>query len=852
MFQLTDHSIVQFTNLILYAILVPIIMCYGRSGLKRLFLFFLLTSLGCSLTSLLTNLQLPYGQSVVLKALVPLFSTWSVVAYAHFTAAFVQRNVKTVAKVGYVWLSFVLVLIIYDYYAHGAVQLSSQVIYRYGREILNSPFLAGLPILGMTAFLLIRSLKASSDPEERNRIAYLLAGLCFMVAVSILWAIMPDRNFTLYHISYMGNTFLVTYVLLKYRLLDIQLVIKKWLVYAALTLCMTIAYLGLLLGLSNLLRLLSPQLGIPATAAMVILLACSFNWLRSALDKSVDRLFYGNRYVHRQMLLSFASKMSKLIDMKEIADAMLPSLARAIRAKQVILLLAGDDYYTAKFMARLTREEPAIRVRLHLSSVLVRWLERAGKPLLRKDMEINPDLTGLSPEEKSAINTAQIELLCPILSKHKLVGILALGKKHPHGYYSRDDVDLVAMLSDEAAIAIENAQMYTLAKERANIDELTGLFNHRHFHERLDQEIARCSRFGNTFSLVFLDLDLFKKYNDVCGHLAGDELLKEIGLYIRDSIREVDAGFRYGGDEFAVIMPQTPIKGAHNVAERLRHRIAARVDLKGIPVTGSIGVAAWPTDGVMREEIIRAADVALYRAKETGKNRICWACEVALSEIMTTKAVPEAQNKTAILNTIYALAATVDAKDHYTYGHSKKVSKYAVDIAEALGYSPEMIENMRTAGLLHDIGKLGVADHLLSKRGPLSPEDWELIHAHPNLGVSILRHVDSLNDCLAAVQYHHECYNGSGYPAGLKGDNIPLDARILAVADSYDAMTSRRPYRDREMTAKEAIAELRRCAGKQFDPVVVEAFAKLYENAPREVVPNGVRAHAEAAGKHQE
>jgi diguanylate cyclase (GGDEF)-like protein/putative nucleotidyltransferase with HDIG domain len=837
MFQLTNHSIVQFINLILYAILIPVMLCYGRARLKKLFLVFLLTSLGSSLTSLLTNLQLSYEQSVFWKALVPLFSTWSIVAYAHFTVAFVQRSTKTIAKTGYAWLTVVLVLIVFDYYTHGSALLVSQLFYQYGRPILNSVTLASVPIMGITAFLLIRSLKDSTDPEERNRIAYLLAGLCFMVVVSIVWNIMPDKNFTLYHIGYMGNTILITYVLLKYRLLDIQLVMKKWLVYTTLTLCITLAYLALLLGLSNLLRLLSPQLGVPATAVMVILLACSFNWLRSALDKGMDKLFYGNRYVHRQMLLSFAGKMSKFIDMKEIADAVLPTLAKAIRAKHVTLLLATNDYYIATFMAQLTKEGQTIRVRLHRSSLLIHWLEREGKPLLREGMETNPDFAGLSQEDKNAIDAAQIKLLCPILSKRRLVGILALGKKHPHGYYSRDDVDLVAMLSDEAAVAIENAQMYARAKERANTDELTGLFNHRYFHERLDQEITRCSRFGNIFSLVFLDVDLFKTYNDVHGHLAGDEVLKEFGLYIRDSIRGVDTGFRYGGDEFAVIMPQTPLEGAHGVAERLRHRVAARVDLKGIPVTCSIGIASWPTDGVMREEIIKAADAALYRAKQAGRNRICWACEVALAEVLSTKTTSESQNKTAILNTIYALAATVDAKDHHTYGHSKKVSKYAVDIAEALGYPSEGIETMRAAGLLHDIGKLGISDHLLTKRD-LSPEDWELIRAHPNLGVSILRHVDSLNDCLAAVQYHHECYDGTGYPAGLKGNNIPLDARILAVADAYDAMTSRRPYRDRELTAGEALAELKRCAGKQFDPVIVDAFVKLNEKAAQRALPS--------------
>jgi putative nucleotidyltransferase with HDIG domain len=201
-------------------------------------------------------------------------------------------------------------------------------------------------------------------------------------------------------------------------------------------------------------------------------------------------------------------------------------------------------------------------------------------------------------------------------------------------------------------------------------------------------------------------------------------------------------------------------------------------------------------------------------------------------------------NDSAILNRIYTLAASVDARDHHARGHSKKVSRHAMSIAAALGYSPEAIERIRTAALLHDIGKVSIPDLLLAKSEPLSAEDWELIHAHPNLGVAILQHVDSLRDCLAAVQYHHERYDGTGYPAGLKGDNIPLDARILAVADSYDAMTSPRPYRS-ALSPEEAIEEVRRGAGTQFDSEVVRAFLSTIE---RDKNSTAQAANAEGRG----
>ncbi len=180
-----------------------------------------------------------------------------------------------------------------------------------------------------------------------------------------------------------------------------------------------------------------------------------------------------------------------------------------------------------------------------------------------------------------------------------------------------------------------------------------------------------------------------------------------------------------------------------------------------------------------------------------------------------------------ITSIVYALAATVDARDHYTYGHSTNVSQYATEIAEAIGYSKDGIERVRSAALLHDIGKLNLPDELFTKSGVLTDEEWEMIEHHPELGVSILKFIVGLQGCLDAVLFHHERYDGTGYPRGLKGKNIPLDARIMAVADTYDALTSERPYRHSKLSPEEAIMELERCAGRQFDPEIVKVFAKL-------------------------
>jgi diguanylate cyclase (GGDEF)-like protein/putative nucleotidyltransferase with HDIG domain len=379
------------------------------------------------------------------------------------------------------------------------------------------------------------------------------------------------------------------------------------------------------------------------------------------------------------------------------------------------------------------------------------------------------------------------------------------------------------MIASQAGKMIDNAQRYSEAMVRATTDGLTGLYNHRHFHERLEQEVARGSRYGTTFSLIMIDADLFKAYNDVHGHLAGDEVLRRIAKYIKGSIRGIDLAFRYGGEEFAVILPESRPDDALKVGERIRKTIASKASIKTTPVTVSLGISNWPADGVMKEETIKAADDALYRAKQTGRDRTCLSSEVGK---INTGVMSVEVARSQSMSIIYTLAAAVEAKDHYTYGHSKKVSDYAVALAEALGYAQDRIDTIRAAGVLHDIGKIGIPDSILNKEGPLTAEEWEPLKTHPKLGVEILRYVIDLARCLPAILHHHEHYDGNGYISGLKGENIPIEARILSIADAYDAITSPRPYHS-PLTPEEALAELKRCAGSQFDPELVDIFCKI-------------------------
>jgi diguanylate cyclase (GGDEF)-like protein/putative nucleotidyltransferase with HDIG domain len=324
-----------------------------------------------------------------------------------------------------------------------------------------------------------------------------------------------------------------------------------------------------------------------------------------------------------------------------------------------------------------------------------------------------------------------------------------------------------------------------------------------------------------------LDLDNFKAYNDTYGHPAGDTLLSQMGKIVKGSVRNVDQAFRYGGDEFVVILPQTTREDAYVVAERVRVQIARAMGKKAIAVTCSIGLANYPADGVVADELIDVADNALYHAKRAGGNQILISSNV-LSEPLDGGEAHGVYAKRNGLSAVYALVSAVEAKDPYIYGHSRKVNTYAVALAEAIRLPPDEVTNVSTAALLHDIGKIGIPDKVLNKKGKLSEEDWKAIKAHPKLGATIIRNIPHLVPCVNSILYHHERWDGGGYPEGLKGEEIPIEARILAIADTFEAMTSARPYRP-ALPIEEIIKELRKGAGLQFDPNLVEVFVGIVE-----------------------
>jgi diguanylate cyclase (GGDEF)-like protein/putative nucleotidyltransferase with HDIG domain len=357
--------------------------------------------------------------------------------------------------------------------------------------------------------------------------------------------------------------------------------------------------------------------------------------------------------------------------------------------------------------------------------------------------------------------------------------------------------------------------------ETARTDPLTQLLNRRGFRELLDLELERARRSHLQMAVLAGDVDHYKQVNDRSGHHMGDAALRRVAQVLERCKRQVDVAARVGGEEFALILPDTDEHGAYVFAERVRLDVEAEFAGDAVPITISFGVATYPHRGETAGAILRAGDDALYGAKEDGRNCTVLSGSEVRERRQHAHVDPDVEGEryTAV---VLDLAEVVDLRFSGSARHSETVGRYAETTARELGLNESHTHRVRLAGILHDVGKVAISDEILSKPGKLTEAEWQIIRTHPELGAQILDHA-SLADVREWVRDHHERPDGAGYPAGKSGAELSQEARILAVADAYEAMTSDRSYRS-SIGGPAARDELRRGCGTQFDARVVGAF----------------------------
>jgi diguanylate cyclase (GGDEF)-like protein len=533
-------------------------------------------------------------------------------------------------------------------------------------------------------------------------------------------------------------------------------------------------------------------------------------------------------------LLRITQALTTELEPDKAYGAILGVVKQVTGADRVSLQLVprGEDEATLELAAGLGLPPGAmIGSRAPLKDSVAAWVLKARQPLL---------LNGAShpePEVQRLMRrvSGQSAICVPLVAKGNVLGVLSASKFDAASPFVDQDLDFVAVLAGQAAIAIEHSRLYDQMVQLAMVDGLTGLLNHASFQSRLAAELERSGRMHQEVGLLMLDLDGFKQVNDTYGHPTGDRLLKLVAdRAILASIRPYDIASRPGGDEFAIILPHASAEQAMVVAERVRAAVVScDTSVIGVPagmVRSSVGVAHFPTDAVRREDLVEVADNALYLAKYLGRNRV----ERGSSAVAHFERDPDKLEQLladANTSTIEALAAAIDARDSFTAGHSKRVAEFAEALARALGYDDRWCHDLRLACLFHDVGKIGVPDAIMRKSGKLTDEEFAQMQLHPKIGAQMLQHVAPLMNSIGGIRHHHERWDGKGYPDGLVGAQIPEAARIISIVDAYDAMTSNRLYRT-AMIHEDVLRILRSGAGIQWDEEMIATWIQVLSDQP--------------------
>ena len=442
-------------------------------------------------------------------------------------------------------------------------------------------------------------------------------------------------------------------------------------------------------------------------------------------------------------------------------------------------------------------------------------------------------------------------VILPLISINKCIGVMIIEDN-----YAKQNIALHTLIASFTALYSHNFELIEKADEYVNTDSLTLLYNHRGFQEILTNEISRAQTNKQKLSVIMMDICNITKINKELGHAKGDEVIKLVAEKVRQNMREGDIAGRYGGDEIAIILPNTSIEQAKYVAEYLTYSLSCCfIDEIG-PIKVSVGVATYPDCSDDKYSLLVLAEQAMYvsqaKGYKDGMSAIISSADFNFWDDIALKSYAEIlgkrhaqlginfeeellsrfNNDHAILGNrisevASSLAGAIDSKDTYTKGHSTSVSKFSEALARAINLPEEDVERIKLGALLHDVGKIGIPETVLKKEGPLSDEEWVIMKQHPTIGAEkVLMPNPSLRHLIPIVKYHHERIDGKGYPEGLTNGDIPLEAKIVAIADTYHALISDRPYR-KGMNIEKALSILKEGAGTQWDANLIRTFIQI-------------------------
>lgn len=663
----------------------------------------------------------------------------------------------------------------------------------------------------------------------RKQYEPILLGIVLMFFGNLAISFPVFKGFPIDILCGLLNAFLLLYALIRRRLFRLQLLASESVCYGIGLFFSLILFINLSPYLQRLAYTVIPEAAEYYTLIFAVLFLAAYLGFTFIWKLVINNVFVKDELLQAEKLKRYSSAVSKTLCLKDIMDLTIRMLQESLFIDSIYVYI--QQYPGGPYRGSYSnRPLSDLSFGLEEDNPVITWLKDNDDLLLYREFKSTVEYKSMWENEKYELEKMGIQCCAGLKDGGQLTGVILFADKNPRYHIGYNEMQMISSITSVASIAVKNARLYEQAYQEARTDEMTGLLNRKSFYEVLNREFEKSKE--SSLALIIFNVDDFKLYNQLYGEAEGDKCLQKIADIIRSSVGEQGYSARYSGKEFAILLPKYDIFSAKNLASSISHQIYHMNDLsedyKLKCVTVSTGISAAPYGAKSVKELLDNADLAVYHVKHSGKNGI----QIFDMSFQNENCQIADARRTAVYqeyeSTIYALTAAIDAKDHYTFSHSNNVAYYATELARYLGMNEDMVEIIRQSALLHDVGKIGIPEDILNKAGRLTEEEYGIIKGHVEASIGIIRHLPSLDYVIPAVIGHHERYDGRGYPRRIAGEDIPATARILCIADSFDAMTSKRCYKS-AFSLEKARRILLEEAGRQFDPEMVQVFVRCLD-----------------------
>lgn len=673
---------------------------------------------------------------------------------------------------------------------------------------------------------------------QRNKLKPVVFGLFVLYVGMILNAIPEVGKYPVDFAFGLVTSGLLFYAIYKSRVVELKIVVTRTVLF---TISFSILFGFIALTTNQILRFfdtlnvgVDDQMFLLITTILTIIL---FMPIFQFMYQKIDNHFYKKQNHQNNLMKDFSISVSNNLNLENITDQLLKVAYEITKNNRIYIFFNNKDnkafnhYASYKKLDKLTYD-------FRYSHPFVRWFKKSDDAIFDEYIDNHPFFKTMWDKEVQDLLLMRFQAAIPLKYNNDLIGIVVIGHQNAM-VLSQEEVNMMQTLCATASIAINNARMFKKFQNEAILDSLTGLFNHRYFMDHI--EAINEKRSDVPTSLIMLNIDMFAMFNDIYGHHAGDNALIKIADSIKFVCGKQGVKCRYGGDIFAILLENCDTNRAYEIAEKIRMRIEnmsmSAANEINRHLTISSGISVMPIFAKDDKQLVEQANKALHHSKMSGKNK-----SVIFNPMHHNIEEMTQDNEEMNMATIYALTAAIDAKDHYTFGHSQRVAKYASAIAEKAGASKEEVNTIHQASLLHDVGKIGIPENILTKFSKLEDHEYETMKMHVDMSITIIKYLPAFNHVIPAVLGHHERWDGKGYPRRIAGENIAFSARCIGIADAFDAITSNRHYKS-ELSVDYALDEIEKNAGTQFDPYLAKIFVNMVRDGELIIEPSRTYAH---------